>query len=279
MYYILYNGKSNNGKAVRQANRVAKKISKFSESRLISVYDIAGKENELCKDLTKDDAVVIVGGDGTINQMLNRINTKEINFRVFISASGRGNDLSRDYKPRIFFEITHLVKDLPSIKINDKDNFYFINGVGMGVDSMVCNQQIENAHARIKKSYFSIALRVFRSFVPYSLDIIVDGEKKHFDNVWFFVCNNGRYFGGGMKITPKAIREDDLLDICVVHNIKLWSLLIIFPLVFLGLHQHFRKKSLTFIQGKKIIAKPFGCTLLQRDGEISYDVNTIEVTR
>lgn len=61
-----------------------------------------------------------------------------------------------------------------------------------------------------------------------------------------------------------AVREDEVLDICVVHNIKLRTLLFIFPLVFLGWHTRIRKKNVTFLKGRKITIIPQGCQILQK---------------
>lgn len=279
MVYILFNSRSNRGKAVKKAERLEKKLSKNEKCKRINLLDIVGKEKEFSKTLSKEDSLILVGGDGTIHQFLNRIYPLYIPYKVFIFASGRGNDLSRDYKKKKLFEITHLVNDLPKLVVNDRDPYVFINGLGMGVDSCVCDEQNKNGTKGIKESYFKIALRVFKNFKPYTIDLVVDQVSYHFEKVWFFVCNNGRYFGGGMKITPMAVREDEVLDICVVHNIKLRTLLFIFPLVFLGWHTRIRKKNVTFLKGRKITIIPQGCQILQKDGEVTYGVSKLEINR
>lgn len=280
MIYILYNSKSNRGKAVQVAKTLQKKfIKKKLSCELKSIFDIYQHELEFHQKLSKEDQLYLVGGDGTFHHYLNQIYPNPIVYRIFVKACGRGNDLARDYKKNKPFEITHLVNDLPRVTVNGKETFAFINGIGMGVDSHVCNQQLINAQLQKKESYFKVALRIFKTFQPYSLDLMIDGTSYHYDKVWFFVCNHGCYFGGGMKITPKAIREDDHLDVCVVQGIKLWSLLMVFPLVFLGWHRFFRKKYIHFHKAKHVIAKPKGCNILQKDGEISYDVQQIEVER
>lgn len=278
MYYVLYNDKSNHGKAIKVAIKLYKKLSKKYETKLISVFDILGNEKEFNAKMTENDSVVIVGGDGTFHEFVNRIQPNKVICRVYALASGRGNDFSRDYNRHKMFEITHLINDLPTLTINGKQNIKFVNGVGMGVDAAVCYEQAKNVLSGIKKSYFKIALSAFKSFKPYTLDIEIDGELKHFENVWLFVCNNGKYFGGGMKITPKAIREDDLLDICIVHSVPIRKLVCIFPTIFLGKHIWFKKYVTTFT-GKCIRVKSISYNILQRDGEVSEGVNEIEVRR
>ena len=81
-----------------------------------------------------------------------------------------------------------------------------------------------------------------------------------------------------MKITPKAIREDDLLDVCIVHSIGIKKLIMIFPSVILGWHPIF-KKYVKMFTGKHVIANPSGCNFMQRDGEVAKEVNNLEVKR
>ncbi|MDE7161980.1 MAG: hypothetical protein K2N65_04390 [Anaeroplasmataceae bacterium] len=280
MIYILYNDKSNRGKPIRIAKKLQRKLEKQKKEFLIqSIYAIDGHELEFHNQLKPTDQLYLIGGDGTFHYYLNQIYPNPICYRIFVKACGRGNDFARDYSKRKPFEITHLVQQLPSITINGKEEYAFLNGIGMGVDSMVCKQQLVNANLKKKESYFKVALKIFKNFKPYTLDITIDGTSYHFEKVWFFVCNHGRYFGGGMKITPKAIREDDHLDVCIVQGIKLWSLLVIFPLVFVGLHRFFRKKNLLFYTAKHVVAKPDGCNVLQKDGEVTEAVDFIEIKR
>ncbi len=280
MIYILYNSKSNRGKPIWVARKLARKFKRKKQAiQLVSFLELNGKIKGFHDSLVKEDILYLIGGDGTFHYYLNHVYPSPITYRIFILASGRGNDLARDYRRHKPFEITHLVNELPTITINHELQYEFINGIGMGVDSFVCDRQLQNGKKKKKESYFRVALSVFKTFKPYPLDIEIDGISYHYEKVWFFVCNHGRYFGGGMKITPKAKREDDHLDVCIVHGIKLWSLLLAFPLVFLGLHRFVRKKWIHFFKAKHIIATPYHCNLLQMDGEVAYKVTQIEVHR
>lgn len=278
MIYILYNELSNHGKPLKVAKKLEKKLSK--KEKVISINIITARENakQLIARLTNSDKVILLGGDGTIHRFFNHIDGMEVPCRLFYRSCGRGNDFARDYKKNKVFEITHLCNRLPKTVVNNDKEIVFVNGIGMGIDSEVCKVQLENAEQGVKESYFKIACRVFKSYKPYSLDINIDGKDYHYDRVWFFVCNNGRYFGGGMKVTPRAKREDDLLDICIVHGIKVSRLLTIFPLVFLGWHTIF-KKPVTCLTGKNIKVKANGCDVMQHDGEVTFDVDSLEVKR
>lgn len=280
MIYILYNDKSNQGRPIREAKRLEKKFKKQKKEFLsFSIFDIDQKEVEFHQQLTSNDQLILIGGDGTLHHYFNQIYPRPIAYRVFVKACGRGNDFARDYKKHKLFEITHLVNDFPKLKINGQEEYVFLNGIGMGVDSLVCLEQLKNAKLKIKESYFKVAIRVFKKFKPYTLDIEIDGVSYHYEKVWFFVCNHGCYFGGGMKITPMAKREDPHLDICIVHHVHRRKILLIFPIVFLGLHRFILKKYIHFYTAKQVRVNPHGCNILQKDGEIAEAVNSIEIER
>ena len=149
MFYILYNEKSKHGKAVKVAAKLHKKISKKEEARLCSVFDILGREKEYIAKLNPEDKVVIIGGDGTFHQFVNAIKPNKVNCRIFALASGTGNDFSRDYNKKKMFEITHLVNDLPLLTINNEKEYVFLNGAGIGVDSLVCYEQYTHLTNRL----------------------------------------------------------------------------------------------------------------------------------
>lgn len=278
MIYILYNELSNKGKPLKVARKLEKKYSKKEKVVLINI--ITAKENEkaLLERVNENDKVIILGGDGTIHQFFNHVEGTVPPCKVYFRSCGRGNDFARDYKKNKVFEITHLFNKMPKAYVNGNEEITFVNGVGMGVDAEVCLRQQSNTETKTKESYFKVALGAFKTFKPYTLDITIDGVEHHYEKVWLFVVNNGRCFGGGMKITPKAIREDDLLDICIVHGIGIKKLIMIFPSVILGWHPIF-KKYVKMFTGKHVIANPSGCNLMQRDGEVAKEVNKLEVKR
>lgn len=146
MYYILYNDRSNRGKPIWIARKLVRKLKrKKINFQLISFLELNGQIKEFHNYLSNQDCVYLVGGDGTFHYYLNHVFPEYISYRIFIVASGRGNDLARDYKKHKPFEITHLVNDLPTITINEEQKQVFINGIGMGVDSNVCDRQLQNA--------------------------------------------------------------------------------------------------------------------------------------
>lgn len=276
MHYILYNPKSNLGKTEKDVLKLERKLNK--KGIVTMKYDLfALKEPLKIREKVKDDDVIILaGGDGTLSRLVNNKLFASLNNKIFLYRSGRGNDFSREFKGD-FFEITNNIKNLPSYSYGDI-NIKFLNGLGVGIDALTCKKQMENFLKGERESYFSIAWNAFKTFKPFSLDIEIDGVKHHYDNVWFFTVQNGKYFGGGMRISPKSIREDEYLEFVVIHNVGFKKLLSIFPLIFIGKHT-LAKNHVTIIRGKKFIIDLNGYNTFQADGEVDEIPNHLEVYR
>ena len=276
MHYILYNPKSNLGKTEKDVLKLERKLNK--KGIVTMKYDLfALKEPLKIREKVKDDDVIILaGGDGTLSRLVNNKLFASLNNKIFLYRSGRGNDFSREFKGD-FFEITNNIKNLPSYSYGDI-NRKFLNGLGVGIDALTCKKQMENFLKGERESYFSIAWNAFKTFKPFSLDIEIDGVKHHYDNVWFFTVQNGKYFGGGMRISPKSIREDEYLEFVVIHNVGFKKLLSIFPLIFIGKHT-LAKSHVTIIRGKKFIIDLNGYNTFQADGEVDEIPNHLEVYR
>lgn len=279
MYIVLYNPLSNKGRGKQVCSKLERFLKRKKESfKTYNLIELVGKEEEHINGLKSEDKIVLVGGDGTLHQFINRTRNFAIRNLIYMYRAGSGNDFSRGHKKGRFFEITNEIKALPRVKYNNKYDI-FLNGVGIGIDAAVCEKKLENELTGLKQSYFNVAIQTFKKFPKFSMDIEIDGIKSHYDNVWFVTIQNGKYFGGGMKIAPKALRDDDHLDIVIVYKIKLWKLLCIFPLIFVGKHATFAKSGIDFINGRHIVIDTIGYDVMQKDGEVVNQVNHMEVER
>lgn len=264
MYLILFNPKSitNTEKA---ALKLQKKLEKKGQKADVhDIFEYDGKYDTLIEEIPSDVNIVLVGGDGTIHHFINYIAGHEIKHRYFLLTAGSGNDYSRGHKGK-FFEITSEIRKLPTVKTNN-ETISFINGFGIGIDAAVCSAQSDNSKQLVKESYYKIAKRVFKTFKKFSVKYNIDGKKIEYDDVWFTVVQNGKYIGGGMKVAPKARRDDDHLDIVIVRHLPRWRLLLIFPLIFLGWHRV--SKYIEFQTGTHIELETVGYGTIQTDGEV-----------
>ena len=95
---------------------------------------------------------------------------------------------------------------------------------------------------------------------------------------YFVIAMNGKYIGGGMKIAPHAVRGDDHLDVYVITSKSKSALLRILILVYLGIHEKF-KKIVHFSCAKEVEIKCSEDKKLQSDGEVMENIKTLYVNR
>lgn len=215
--------------------------------------------------------IIILGGDGTINHFINNmVHAIDTTPEIYIKSNGTGNDFLRTLK--------HNDTNPQYIMQNTFDNGeikYFINGTGMGLDGYVIHR-IHQSEKKGKWRYMLHTLQALMEYVPDTLMVNIDGIPYEFHNTYFITLNNGKFFGGGMKISPDATLDDEYLDIIIVHSINKWLLLPVFFSIYFGLHTTL-KKYVFHTKGKHITAHYSKPNISQSDGEMITGVTSINV--
>lgn len=219
-------------------------------------------------------ALVIIGGDGTIHHALRYFKNTEIPLGII--PAGSGNDLARALNiPRNTRAALEKVlkgntKKIDLINVDDK---LCTTVVGVGFDAKVAeitnSSRIKlwlNALKLGKFAYVFGVLRGVFSYQPTDIVITVDGEEKHYSNVWLIAIANTPYYGGGLKICPDANKTDGTLNICIAHSLTKLEILMFFPLVFLGKHK--LHPSVAIDKGHVINVSSNSNVPVQADGEM-----------
>ncbi len=269
MDLILYNPLSKNSKSNVQTHKLVRqyKTNKipFRLKSILKIDDI----KEYLDNKKEIDKVILLGGDGTINRFINDTVNYTFSQDIYLKKNGSGNDYMRslkgsDIEPQYIMESTY----------DTGFKTHFINGTGMGVDGYVGYLVDQN----IKKGifgYFKSTIKALLKYIPEPLTLTIDGEVYKFEKTYLVTMNNGRYFGGGMKIAPPGNINDEYLDVVVAHSASRLTLIFIFLTIYLGKHIKF-KKYVFHKRGKHIKAEYTTPQITQADGENYYDITTIE---
>lgn len=257
MYAFIVNPNARTGLGLKTWNHLESllKARKVEYQACLTRYP--GHATEFARDLTdkKPDSILIVlGGDGTINEVINGIRDLSKATLGYIPI-GSSNDFARSMK---------LCKDSEQMlkQILSPSEYAYINigqltlknsvrrfavSAGIGFDADVC---FHNASSKFKRrlnrlhlgrfSYTGIALFLLLALDPRPMTLTIDGRKKHFEKVFFVTAMNQRYEGGGFKFCPEADPSDDLLDIFVVADIPKLKALFLLPTAYKGWHTHFK---------------------------------------
>lgn len=262
MKYYLYNPLANNG---------IKSYVPGAEMIDASKLDY----EEFFGGLNLDDEVVLVGGDGTINYLINHVDVDKIPNNIYLFGNGTGNDFLNDIGevPGKEILLNPYLENLPVATVKGKE-YKYINNMSFGIDGYCCEEadRIKAKKPNKKINYTSIAIKgLLYAFKPRHAWIEVDGKEYEFDNVWLAPAMKGRYCGGGMMLAPGQERGDDHLTVIVYRsNSKLRSLKN-FPLIFEGKHVALTDM-VTVLEGKKIHVRFSEPCAVQIDGETILDV-------
>lgn len=282
MIYVFFNPLSNNKKGTL-AEIELRKIFAEKELEFVDITTVKNAADEL-KKLNEDDEIVIAGGDGTLTRFADDIYDIKNKQKIFLYPCGSGNDFFNDIKSTCEFEnklvpLNKYLESLPEVSVNGIKR-HFINGIGYGIDGYCCEEGDRIRSTSDKKvNYTLIALKgLLFKFKARNATITVDGETKSYKKVWLAPTMIGRFYGGGMMITPMQDRlnKEKLVTAAVCHSATKFKILSVFPKVYKGNHIS-HTEILEFRTGHEVTVEFDKPTALQIDGEtvrnvISYSV-------
>lgn len=279
-YCVLYNPNAGNGHGREQAETLRERYPaeslQFCDMTAISSYE------EFLGSLSADTRLVLTGGDGTLNRFINDTKHLDIEQDVYYYAAGSGNDFLRDlHKPKEGdpFCINEQLKDLPEVDVNGRQ-MLFINGVGYGVDGYACAEGDKRRTDPTQKiNYAKYALKgLLFAYRPTNAVVTVDGVTREYRHVWLAPTMWGEYCGGGIRLAPGQVRnnEENTVSVMVMHS--RWRLLtwMIFPSIFKGNHVK-HDKVVEVFRGHRVEVSFDRPTAVQVDGECVRDVLTYRV--
>ncbi len=235
-WFTIVNPNAGNGKGKKDWDR----ISGLFERENIQIHPEFTQRRGDAIILTKEAIesgfrkIISVGGDGTLNEVVNGIFLQEqcpsVDISVGMIPVGTGNDWGRMFGiPLVYEGAVNVIKDnklmLHDIGVityfsgNEQKKRYFINIAGLGFEALVVkktNRQKDKGRSN-NAIYFYNLLTSLVSYTKTNADIIIDG-KTNKCKVFSVNVGNGRYCGGGMRQTPDALPYDGLLDITVIRD-------------------------------------------------------------
>ncbi len=281
MIYVLYNPLAGNS-TCEEACREVGNIFAADELKYIDLLSIDDLEGYI-KSFDPEDMIVLCGGDGTINHLINSIDTSTLEQDIYYFPAGSGNDFCNDINEdgtKEVCRINRYLQCIPKVRVNGMERL-FINGIGYGIDGYCCEEGDKKRISRPGKrvNYSLIALKgLIYDFHAVNAKVTVDGVTREYKNVWMAPAMNGRFYGGGMMCAPNQDRmnEEGLVSVIVVHSKFRLGLLFAFSSVFSG--KHVKHKSLVSeIMGSDVTVEFDRPTALQIDGETVTNVRRYDV--
>ena len=235
MFYFIVNAVARSGKAEKTWEMLQNTIDAADIPYAVLKTQHTGHSTELaieiCEKAGENDKIIVFGGDGTLNGVINGLSEKNAPALGFIPF-GSGNDFARglglptdpnEALNAILHSKNVRTLDLGEVACGDNTRRFCISG-GAGYDAGVCE---ELDRSRIKKilnklhagklAYFVIGFKHWLSHPKVAGEIIVDGKDSiRFDRLSFVSAHNLKYEGGGYPFAPGADPEDGRLSLCIV---------------------------------------------------------------
>lgn len=229
------------------------KLSKFGHKKTSSnMLDVSSLSSDFFLNLTTEDEVELHGGDGTINNFINKC----IEYpKLTIVKSGTGNDLARS-----------LTKEYKDVSVFSANGYKYVNGFDVGFGALVC-KLVNEDRRKGTLSYFKNVYLGLRQVNTQDMEVTIDGRIIKTKRSFLITAQNTEYFGGGMKVTPNAQIEEPTVEVCVIGNASKLLLATVFPTIFISQHTKFKKYVQTYT-GKNIHIKLPKSSIAECDGEV-----------
>jgi YegS/Rv2252/BmrU family lipid kinase len=274
-WVFIVNPIAGNGFAKSIVPMLKEMIQKHNVDAEIVFTERSGHATELSEQYFRNGFryIIAVGGDGTFNEMSRSlINKKDVTTGII--PAGTGNDFIQilgfpnrfgDKEWDIFFNRNIIAMDAGSC-----NGMVFLNGMGLGFDAQVAAENYTEP-GKVKRGskykYIWHIVKTLLFFREKKMTVITD-TGRHETDCFINTIAIGRRFAGGFYLTPKAIANDGLLDVCMIKKLSLFERFSILLKVPEG--KHIADKRVNYYQTKEINLEFPEVVPFHVDGELNF---------
>ena len=254
-YYFLVNPCSGSGKGKQVWQQVATYLATTAVDYNSVLSKYPGHPHKIAAELAPHhqeiDCLVVIGGDGTLHEVISGLIDGSQNNRLPVAyiPAGTGNDFARGYgiSTRPLEALQQILQNRQERVIN-VGHYYdslsgqqgiFLNNFGIGFDAAIVHatnnsraKDFLNHHHLGTFSYIFKAVKVLFTQPPFSVRI---NDRQDFTHAFLLVASNHPFIGGGIKVAPGQRVDKRQLELVVVEKHH-WLTLIWSMLMFAGGH-------------------------------------------
>jgi diacylglycerol kinase (ATP) len=238
-----------------------------------------GQLTELTQQAIADGAtlLVVVGGDGTVHEVVNGAVGAGGQFELAVLPRGTGKDFVRSLRiPSDLRRALDIARhgrprtiDVGSATYRSWDGSeataYFANFAGAGISGAIARRANTTSKAlggRI--SFFAATLAVFASWKSADMSVQIDAERRR-GEMFEVLVMNGDYAAGGMWVTPDAEPDDGRLDVLLIGDVTKLDFVTTFPKIYRG--KHLSHPKIDVVPGKTVEVDASPAVPIVLDGE------------
>ena len=238
MIEIIVNSRSK--KSLNELN----KIERVLQGKKLPYRVLKTSKTTNAKDLMNEihgAELIVIGGDGTINEVINNYYGKEIIYLAY----GSGNDLARSIEFKKDIEISRLLESKRFIEydvgvVNDRK---FCSGFDIGFNADI----IKRANGSKLKKYLGKYIYLLQGVIgilmlkKYKAEISWDNGEIKTNKLYLLNAMIQPYEGGGIKFAPNATGQDGKLHIMIMENMSLATFVYNYLCLLLKKHNKMRR--------------------------------------
>ena len=255
------------GKKLANTPEIQAKVLAYFPQADFQVTKAPQHATELAQEAVEKqfDAVVAMGGDGTINEVAQAlVNTKTA---LGIVPRGSGNGFARELG--LLGPLEKTLAKLQQAVVQPCDVGYangelFLNMAGVGIEALIAWRFMEKSKKgkRGMGPYFTIGAKTLLGYKPHLLRVTLNGKTHHWAPLTLAFAN-GRQYGSHFIIAPQAAIADGKLDMVIVQDVAKYKLALALPFFFLG-----QKPPFAITAGAQIKS-----AVVESDHEIFYHID------
>lgn len=229
-WVFIVNPTAGNYYAKTLVPKIEEEIKKHQLNATIVFTEKKGHATILAKQYAElgTKYIVSVGGDGTLNEIATALINLQ-NIVLGVIPAGTGNDFIQILGFPNRFEEKHwdifFKKNITKLDTGSCNGIPFFNGMGLGFDAEVAAQNYVN-EGEVKRGgkdkYIWHIVKTLLFFKEKKMKVL-SGSDHHETNCFINTVSIGRRFAGGFFLTPKAIANDGLLDVCMIKQLNLFQ--------------------------------------------------------
>lgn len=273
-YLLIINPSAGGGKARKSIVKIKEFFKKNNANLVVRQTSEAKEATKIARrSRRKYDIIIAGGGDGTVNEVINgivrhRIPLKKYRVMMGIIPFGTENVLAREFSiPSDPIEACKVILKGKSqlIDLGKAKRRYFVLMCGIGFDAQVASKvggwlkKILGTHA--------FTLTVAKELLLYNPSELTIRIKDKKIKGYYAVVSNAKYYGGGLRLSSSYTNiKDGLLDVCVLKNKDLLSMLrYIFSAYKTKLH---KEPDVKYYKAKRVRIKSKEPMLVHVDAEV-----------
>jgi YegS/Rv2252/BmrU family lipid kinase len=273
MYHLILNpvaGKKKAQKNLASAEKIFKERGIAYEAHKTCA---AGDASEIARRLTLagETEIIVIGGDGTLHEVLNGI-VEPSNVHLGLIPSGTGNDFAEkagipeDAEKALSLILDGTAKETDYLNVSGKLCMN-VAGIGMDVDVL---ERCNRGKLKGKMKYLMSLLQSLFSFKGLPVCVESEGRVEKRNALIAAACN-GAQFGGGIKICPNAEINDGLIDVVLVDCMGKWKMIKAFLQLMKG--KILQYPLTTYFRCERVHFTPDTPVTVQLDGELYQELD------